>query len=61
MLFATGIHPGHILNDIQNNHKDVVVLAYLDDVFILGLQEDALKAFYGLQSLSASVGLHAGS
>ena len=30
---------------------------YIDDVLILGLQEDALKAFHDVRSSSTSVGL----
>ena len=39
------------LNENQNNHDDVSILAYLDDGFILGSQEDALKAFFMIISV----------
>ena len=55
VLFSMGIHP--ILIKLQESHKNVVVLAYLDDVYLLGDQEECLKAPSEFKSLSHSIGL----
>ena len=41
-LFLLVIHP--ILNDVQAENLEVVILAYLDDVMILGPPLDVLNA-----------------
>ena len=48
VLFAVGIHDS--ISRLQESHPDVVVLAYLDDVFIIGLESSSLKAFDQLKS-----------
>ena len=54
-LFALGIH--QILVDVQERNPNVIVLAYLDDVFILGLPKASLRAFTDLKSSLAQAGL----
>ena len=55
MLFATGIHQS--LVDIQNRRPDVVVLAYLDDVFVLGPGQIVLHAFDDLKASFSKLSL----
>ena len=55
VLFSVTIHP--ILNDLQLRNRDVVVLAYLDDIFILGPSDDTLSAFNDLKSSLTPIGL----
>ena len=52
-LFLLVIHT--ILNDVQAENLEVVILAYLDDVMILGPPLDVLNAFYDLKSSFFSV------
>ena len=41
-LFSTAIHP--VLLKVQSNHDDVTVLAYLDNIIILGLPDKIMSA-----------------
>ena len=43
--------------DVQERNPNVLVLAYLDDVFILGLPKASLGAFADLKSSLAQAGL----
>ena len=54
-LFAVGIHDS--ISRLQQSHPDVVVLAYLDDVFIIGPESSSLKAFDQLKSSFADLHL----
>ena len=49
VLFATTIHP--ILSEIQNNIPEATLLAYLDDVFLLGSPDKVLVSFNMLKNL----------
>ena len=55
MLFSLGIQS--LLCDVQSNHPSVTVLAYLDDVFLIGSLEEALASLDDLKSSFSSVGL----
>ena len=47
VLFATAIHS--VLKDLQEMHPKVRILAYLDDVFVLGHPTDIQSAFQDLK------------
>ena len=55
MLSSIAIHP--VLLDLQSAHRDVVVLAYLDDIFLLGPPSKAMLAFDDLKSAFSNTGL----
>ncbi|XP_062500486.1 uncharacterized protein LOC134177725 [Corticium candelabrum] len=55
VLFATSIHP--VLVQIQNKNPQVQVLAYLDDVFVLGQEVNVLTAFNELKVAFSALGL----
>ncbi len=54
-LFSTAIHP--ILSDLQNSNPSIRVLAYLDDVFMVGLPQDVLSALDDLRPAFEAIGL----
>ena len=58
VLFSIAIHP--VLLDLQSAHRDVVVLAYLDDIFVLGPPSKAMLAFDDLKSAFSNIGLEIG-
>ena len=51
-LFATAIHP--ILRDLQERFQEIHILAYLDDVFLLGHPDKTLEAFQNLKDMFLS-------
>ena len=53
VLYATTIHP--ILSEIQNNIPEVTLLAYLDDVFLLGSPDKVLAAFNMLKKSFSTI------
>ena len=55
VTFATAIHS--VLTNVQNSHPSVRVLAYLDDVFLLGEAEDVLAAFCDLKKSFLAINL----
>ena len=55
VLFSLGIH--NILATIQCKFQDIVVLAYLDDVFLVGSSLNVLDAFASLKQEFGNVGL----
>ena len=54
-LFAMAIHP--TLVDLQNTFSNIQILAYLDDVFLVGLPNDVMEAFTSLQCNFSAIGL----
>ena len=54
-LFAMAIHP--TLVDLQNTFSNIQILAYLDDVFLVGLPNDVTKAFTSLQCNFSAISL----
>ena len=56
LLFALAYHPA--LQHVQTLFPDCVVIAYLDDTYIVGPPERAYKALKELQRYSAEDGLH---
>ena len=54
-FFSLTIHP--LLLDLQQRHSSVQVLAYLDDVFLLGSLEDVSPALDDLRDQFSEVGL----
>ena len=54
-LVALGMHDS--ICRLQADHPEVVVLAYLDDVFILGEDSSALNAFESLKSSFSGIHL----
>ena len=54
-LFSTAIHP--VLLKVQSNHDDVTVLAYLDNIIILGLPYKIMSAFEDLKPSLSALGL----
>ena len=57
-LFSLALQ--HPLLSLQEQHPDVVFLAYLDEVFLLGPAESILSAFDDMKRSFVSIGLHAG-
>ena len=55
VLFAMAIHP--VSTKIQKSHSQVRVLAYLDDVFLLGGAKSVLAAFYDLKETFSTINL----
>ena len=55
VLFAMAIHP--VLTKIQKSHSQVRVLAYLDDVFLLGGVKSVLAAFHDLKGTFSAINL----
>ena len=56
VLFALGIHP--TITKIQADYPEIVVLAYLDDIFLLGNEGPVLDSFANLKlSLAEESGL----
>ena len=55
VLLSLGIH--NILATIQCKFQDIVVLAYLDDVFLVGSLFNVLDAFASLKQELGNVGL----
>ena len=55
VLFAMAIHP--VLTKIQKSHSQVRVLAYLDDVFLLGGAKSVLAAFHDLKETFSTINL----
>ena len=55
VLFATTIHP--ILSEMQNNIPEATLLAYLDDVFLLGSPDKVLAAFNMLKKSFSTINL----
>jgi hypothetical protein len=56
VLFALGIHPA--LRAVQQRHPLVHILAYLDDVHLVGPQGAVYDAFQTLRAQFAAIGLH---
>ena len=54
-LFAIAIQP--VLLDLEKDHPQIYVLAYLDDVFLLGNATDVLCAFHDLKRAFSSISL----
>ena len=54
-LFSTGIHS--VLSELQDLFPSVKVLAYLDDVFLVGLEDDVLSSLENLKLAFSSIGL----
>ena len=54
-LFSMAFHPH--LSSLQSQHQKVIVLAYLDDVFLLGTSKKVLTAPSDLSSSLANIGL----
>ena len=54
-MFSTAIHP--VLLKVYSNHHDVTVLAYLDDIFILGLPGKDNSALEDLKPSLSVLGL----
>ena len=54
-LFATTIHP--VIKSIQEKHRDLTVLAYLDDIFVVGRAEQAMFLLSDLKSSLQQLGL----
>ena len=54
-LFAVGIHD--LVSRVQAEHPEAVVLAYLDDVFIIGPESVSADAFDQLKSLFGAIHL----
>ena len=54
-LFSTGIHS--VLSELQDLFPSVKVLAYLDDVFLVGLEDDVLSSLENLKPAFSSIGL----
>ena len=55
VLFATPIQ--ELLTKLQNDHPCVVVLAYLDDVFLVGASDNVLAVFEDLKPMFHDTGL----
>ena len=55
VLFATAIQ--ELLTKLQNDHPCVVVLAYLDDVFLVGPSDNVLAVFEDLKPMFHNIGL----
>ena len=55
VLFAMAIHP--VLTKIQKSHSQVRVLAYLDDVSMLGGAKSVLAAFHDLKETFSTINL----
>lgn len=55
ILFSLALHP--ILLDLQSKHTTIQVLAYLDDMFLIGPLEDVLSALDDAQSNLSHIGL----
>jgi len=55
VLFALGIHPA--LQAVQRRHPQVHILAYLDDVHLVGPQGAVHEAFQTLRAQFAAIGL----
>ena len=54
-LFAMTIHP--VIKSIQEKHRDLTVLAYLDDIFVVGRAEQAVFLLSDLKSSLQQLGL----
>ncbi len=54
-LFSMAIHPH--LSSLQSQHQQVIILAYLDDVFLLGTNKKVLTALSDLSSSLAEIKL----
>ena len=54
-VFSTNIHS--ILTELQSSLPFVRVLAYLDDVFLVGLEEDVLSSLDSLRPAFSNIGL----
>ena len=54
-MFALTLHP--ILTEIQGNHKDTTILAYLDDVYAMGSTESVMLLFDDLETSLKDIGL----
>ena len=54
-LFAAAIHS--ILRDLQKKFPGVTILAYLDDVFLLGPPDRAIESFQALKKMFCSINL----
>ncbi|XP_062498931.1 uncharacterized protein LOC134176271 [Corticium candelabrum] len=59
VLFSIAIHP--LLLKLQSNQAGIMVLAYLDDIFLLGPPNEAMVAFENLRSDFSSIGLEISS
>ena len=55
-LFSIAIQP--ILVKVQKLHSATQLLAYLDDVFVIGPQADVLLALNALKESISAIGLH---
>ena len=55
VMFATAIQ--ELLTKLQNDHPCVVVLAYLDDVFLVGPYGNVLAVFEDLKPMFHNIGL----
>ena len=55
VLFATAIYP--VLTKIQKSHSQVRVLAYLDDVILLGWAKSVMAAFHDLKESFSAINL----
>ena len=55
VLFSAALHP--IVTVIQNNHPGITLLAYLDDVYVLGPPKDALAVLLDLKASLSEIGL----
>ena len=54
-LFSLAIHP--IVSQLQRDHHNVRILAYLDDIFILGEPDNAIDAGLALKASLSNIGL----
>ena len=52
-LLSTSIHS--ILSDLESSFPSVRVLAYLDDVFLVGLEEDVLSSLNSLRPAFSNI------
>ena len=55
VLFAMAIHP--VLTNIQKSHSQVCLLAYLNDVILLGEARSVLAAFHDLKETYSAINL----
>ena len=55
MLFSTALHP--FLLDLQMGHPSIRVLAYLDDMFLIGPLDDVLLGLNDVESSLQEIGL----
>ena len=54
-LFSLAIHP--VLSQLQKDHHNVCILAYLDDIFVLGESDNAVDAGLALKASLSGIGL----